>query len=52
MMDAEDKDHNTNERIYHTEKETRRKKHASNIIIQDEKKMTHDIIQDTQFMMK
>ena len=52
MVDAEDKDHNINERIYHTKKETRWKKRASNIIIKEEKKMTHDIIQDTQFMMK
>ena len=49
---AEDKANDANERRKHTEHETRREKHVSNIIIQNEKKKAHDIMEDTQFIMK
>ena len=51
-MAAEDKAHDANGRRKHAEHEKRREKHASNIIIQDEKKKAHDIMEDTQFTMK
>ena len=49
---AEDKAHDSNERINHVDNKTRRDKHVSNIIIQDEKKKAHDITEDAQLMMK
>ena len=49
---AEDKDHDDNYRRKYADHETRRDKHASNIIIQNEKNKAHDIMEDAQFMMK
>ena len=46
------KAHDNSERIKHAKHETRREKHASKIIMQDEKKKAHDIMKDAQFIMK
>ena len=51
-VSAEDKDHDVNEIRKHYEHKTRREKHESNILISDEKKKAHDIMEDTEFMTK
>ena len=51
-VDAEDKAHDANERRNHAEHEIWQEKHASNILIQDEKKKYHDIMEGAQFMTK
>ena len=52
MVAAEDKAHDANERRKHADNKTRWEKHVSNILIQDEKKKAHGIMEDAQFMMK
>ena len=49
---AKDKAHDANDRRKNAEHKTRREKHVSNIIIQDEKKKAHDIMENMQFTMK
>ena len=49
---AEDKTHDANEIMKHSEKETWREKHASDIIIHKENKKAHDIMEYTYFMME
>ena len=49
---AEDKDHDDKYRRKHADHETRWEKHASNILIQNEKNKAHDIMEEAQFMMK
>ena len=49
---AEDKDHDANESRNHADHETWREKNVSNILIQNEKKKAHGIMEDVQFMMK
>ena len=49
---AEDKDHDANESRNHADHETWREKNVSNILIQNEKKKAHGIMEDAQFMIK
>ena len=51
-MAAEDKDHDANDRRNHADHETWRDKYAYNILIQNENKKAHNIMEDAQFMMK
>ena len=51
-VDAEDKARDANERRNHYEHDTRRDKHAPNIFIHNEKKESHDLMKNAQFMMK
>ena len=48
----EDKAHDTNEKRNHTDHETYQGKHASNILIKNEKKNANDIMEDAHFMIK
>ena len=49
---VEDKAHGANDRRMHAKNKTQQEKHALNILIHDEKKKAHDIIEDAQFIMK